>query len=298
MIDGWLFFSLLASVLFAATGLFDKFFVDTEIDDYIFGGTIYTIPLVLIMTAIGLVKSDIFYHSQSMMIGSIAGGLYFTILVLYLKGVSEEDVSRFIPSLSVNTVIIAIISALFLGEKLGVVVYLGILMTVVGAFLISLENPVSSLREFQSGKAVALALIIAGLQATRDILIEVASSNVEIWTVVLWMGIGGTALSTLTFLAFRREKIGQIKNHKEFIAVGGMRSLGYLSFMIAISLGSVTMASAVLKTNGMFVFFGATVLSLSGRMLDESKDRKIILQKFLASGMIVTGVTTIKLFAA
>lgn len=297
MIDGWLFFSLLASVLFAATGLFDKFFVDTEIDDYVFGGTIYTLPLVLVMTAIGLLKSDLFYHVSSMIIGSIAGGLYFTILVLYLKGVSEEDVSRFIPSLSVNTVIIAIISALFLGENLGLLVYLGILMTVAGAFLISLENPISSLREFQSGKAVGLALVIAGLQATRDILIKLASSNVEIWTIVLWMGIGGTFMSTLTLLTFRREKLQEIKEHKEFIAVGGMRSLGYLSFMIAISLGSVTMASAVLKTNGMFVFFGATLLSLSGRMLNESKDRRVILQKFLASGMIVTGVIIMEFFA-
>lgn len=297
MIDGWLFFSLLASVLFAATGLFDKFFVDTEIDDYVLGGTIYTLPLVLVMTAIGLLKSDLFYHSSSMIIGSIAGGLYFTILVLYLKGVSEEDVSRFIPSLSVNTVIIAIISTLFLGENLGLLVYLGILMTVAGAFLISLENPISSLREFQSGKAVGLALVIAGLQATRDILIKLASSNVEIWTIVLWMGIGGTFMSTLTLLTFRREKLQEIKEHKEFIAVGGMRSLGYLSFMIAISLGSVTMASAVLKTNGMFVFFGATLLSLSGRMLNESKDRRVILQKFLASGMIVTGVIIMEFFA-
>ena len=112
------------------------------------------------------------------------------------------------------------------------------------------------------------------------------------------MGIGGTILSTSTLLIFRKNKLGEISNHKQFIAVGSMRSLGYLSFMIAISLGSVTMSSAVLKTNGMFVFFGATLLSLSGKMLSESKDKKIILQKFLASGMIVTGVIVMELFSA
>jgi len=298
MIDGWLFFSLLASVLFALTGLFDKFFVDTEIDDYVFGGCIYSLPLLLVMTALGLYRSDLVYQSFSSTLGMIAGALYFIVLVFYLKGVSEEDVSRFIPSLSLNTVFIAVISALFLGEGLGLVVYLGILMTVAGAFLISLEDPLSSLDEFQSSKAVLLALGIAVLQAIRDIVIKLGSNQVEIWSMILWMGIGGTILASTTLLTQRKNKLYQIKDHKEFIAVGGMRSLGYLSFMIAISLGSVTLASAVLKTNGMFVFLGATALSLSGKMLHESKDKKIILQKFLASAMIISGVIIMKVFSA
>ena len=298
MIDGWLFFSLIASLLFAVTELFDKFFVDREIEDYIFGGIIYALPLVIVMTILGFVKSSLIYHFQSILFGSIAGGLYFTVLVLYLKGISQEDVSRFIPTLSLNTVFIAVISVFLLGESLGYFIYTGILMTVTGAFLISLENPLSSLKEFQSGKAVFLALGIAALQAIRDILIKTSSNNVEIWTIVLWMGIGGTFISFLNLIMFRKDRVGEIKDHKRFIGVGGIRSLGYLSFMIAISLGSVTMASAVLKTNGMFVFFGATILSISDRMLNESKERKVILQKFLASGIIVSGVIILELFSA
>lgn len=296
MLEGWIFFSLLASVFFAATGLFDKFFVDTEIDDYVFGGCIYSLPLLLIMTVIGLFKSDLAFSFPSMVFGMFAGGLYFIILVFYLKGVSKEDVSRFIPSLSLNTVFIAIISAIFLGESLGVIVYIGILLTVAGAFLISLENPLSSLKNFQSGKALFLALGIAVLQAVRDVVIKLGSNQVEIFTIILWMGIGGTVLSIAILLTLRRDKLSELKRHRRFIAVGGLRSLGYLSFMIAISLGSVTLASAVLKTNGIIVFFGATALSLSGKMIHESKNKKIIIQKFLASVMIIAGVVTIKFF--
>lgn len=298
MVEGWLLFSLLASMFFAATSLFDKFFVDKEVDDYVFAGSIYTLPLFLVMIGVGLFQSSFAFVLSSTFFGLLAGVLYFVVLVFYLKGVSEEDVSRFVPSLSLNTVFIAVISAVFLGESLGFVVYLGILMTVFGAFLISLENPVSSLKEFQSGKAVFLALGIAGLQSVRDVVIKLGSNQVEIWTIVLWMGIGGAVISSMSLLMFRRGRLNQVKDHERFIAVGGLRSLGYLSFMVAISLGSVTLASAVLKTNGMFVFLGATALSLSGKMIHESKDKKIILQKFLASAMIVTGVIIMKLFTS
>lgn len=296
MVEGWFFFSLLASVLFAITGLFDKFFVETEIEDYVFGGCIYALPLLLVMTVIGFFNSSIVFQSALTGLGLSAGVLYFVILIFYLKGVSEEDVSRFIPSLSINTVFIAVTSVLFLGESFGILVYLAILMTVTGAFLISLEDPVSSLQDFQSGKAVVLALGVAGLQAVRDVFIKLASNQTEIWAVVFWMGIGGTITSFSTLIALKRNKLHQLKDHKGFITVGGLRSLGYLSFMIAVSLGSVTLASAVLKTNGMFVFLGATALSFTGKMIHEDKDKKILLQKLIASGMIVAGVILIELF--
>ena len=298
MIEGWLFFSLLASLLFFFFFLFDKYFVDKEVDDYVFGGSIYTLPLFLVMLAIGFFKSGLVFDSLPVLTGVLAGGLYTVILIFYLKGVSEEDVSRFVPVLSLNTVLIAVISALFLGENLGIPVYGGIFLTVAGAYFISLENPISSLEQFQSSKAVLLAVGVAFIQALRDIIIEVGSSQAPIWSLVFWMGMGGTILSTTILFTLKRNKIKQVKEHRDFILVGGMRSLGYLSFMVAISLGSVTLASATLKTNGMFVFLGATLLSLRNKMLHESKDRKIILQKFLASAMIVAGIVVMKLFSA
>jgi uncharacterized membrane protein len=297
MIEGWLFFAILAALMFAVTEIFDKHFVDKDVKDYVGVGSVYSAPLFVIFTAIGLYRAGLNLNTETMLVGLFAGALYSINLMLYMKGVSEGEISRFIPLLSINTVFIAILSALFLGENLGLMAYIGAGMAVLGSFLISLESPLSSLNHFSSGKAVLMALSVAGIIAIRDVTIKFGSQEATLWPIILWMGPGGLLTSIIVLKISGRKGLGIIMENPRLVATGGLRSIAYIPYAVSISIGSATLASAALKLNGLFVFIAATALTYSGKMIHEQKNRRVILQKLIASLTIITGVVLMNLHA-
>lgn len=79
------------------------------------------------------------------------------------------------------------------------------------------------------------------------------------------------------------------------IGVGGLRSLGFLFYTVAISLGPAAKASAVLKLNSMLVFAGATVIGFfAPEFIEEDTGKRKVLQKLIASSFIILGVFLVR----
>lgn len=84
----------------------------------------------------------------------------------------------------------------------------------------------------------------------------------------------------------------------ELMTVSGLVSgIAQSSFFLAVSLGSVILVSTITKTRFLLIFFAATAISrLHPEIMHEPLDRKILVQKLLATLMIIIGVTLASIY--
>ncbi|MFB6242434.1 MAG: EamA family transporter [Candidatus Nanosalina sp.] len=185
----------------------------------------------------------------------------------------------------------------FLGEKFSIPVYLGILSTVIGSILISLENPLESLKSFESKKGLALAVAAAVLFASKDLVFKYLVSGGGFWSIIFWTGVGGMCYTVFSLLLERKHlESGFPKGSKHMTFIGTLNSLAYYVFAAALVYGPVWLASAVAKTSSLFVFAGSLFISkFHPDIIHEELDRGVILQKILATLLILGGVVAIQL---
>lgn len=293
----WFFFALLTGLIYAGVELFDKFVLDQEVSKASVSALVAKIPNFLIFAVIGLIQSDIVFSLSTFFIGFILALLYIISSYFYYVGISQEDVSRFIPTLSVNSVFVVLISFIFLGEKFGLTEYGGMLLTVTGAVFISMDNPKRGIHIFQSRKALAVGFMAAFLWAVRDVILKLGTGSIDIFQLLFWIGISGLILTALSsgFLYSRMEN-SELKGYKHLMLIGSLTAIGYLTFIKSLSLGPVSFASVVVKIDSALIFLGSLLVTkLHPEIIREKINRKVLIQKTFALLMIITGIVLIQL---
>lgn len=292
----WVLYAFGAAFFWSINIILDKYVVDHEIDD---PGLTTIFCCLSAFTVIGLAALTQGGNlSKLQPLHFLLGGLYTAALMAYYSGIGREDVSRFAPTLATDTIFILVLSSIFIGEKYTAPVYAGIFAVVLGAFLISLDDPVHSLKSFQSKTGVYLALAAAFVFGTRDVLFKIALTGTTYWTALLGMSVGGLASISL-LAAWKRKKFAENSNKgfEHLLGIGVLMALGYISFIAAINTGPVSLASAVVKSQNLIIFASAVLLSeIRPEIVDEKLERSTLIQKFLATGLIIAGLLLIQFY--
>lgn len=292
----WILYAFSAAIFWSINIILDKYVVDHEINDPGLTTIFCGLSAFTVIGIAALTQGGDFSKLQP--VHFLLGGLYTLALTAYYSGIGREDVSRFAPTLATDTIFILILSSIFIGEKFTVPVYTGIFSVVLGAFLISLDDPVHSLKSFQSKKGVYLALVAAFIFGTRDVLFKIVLSGTSYWTALLGMSIGGL-ISTAILTVWKRKKFARSsdKGFEHLLAIGLFMALGYLSFIAAITTGPVSLASAVVKSQNLIIFASAVLLSkFRPEIVDEKIEKTTLIQKLLATGLIVIGLLLIQFY--
>lgn len=288
----FLILSVAAALLFATATILAKHFLDLGINDYLFVGPIYCWPFFSAFILLGLYMGGISLSLSLILPAVLAGCLYGVVLIYYLKGLGSEEASRFIPVLSFNTIFLAILSFIFLGESFSQTEYIGMALAVIGAILISVED-INHVKQLHSKAGTMIAISIAILQAFRDLIVDFVTQTVPIWPTLFWMGVGGFILSFGVLLTKRKSEIRaeNLINKRNMIFVGSVQALAYVLYATAISIGTAAEASAIIRLNPMFVFIGATALAfIAPNFIEEEKNWSKIIQKLIAATIIILGV--------
>lgn len=296
---GWFFFAVLAGVIYGAVELFDKFVFDHEVSRGSVSALLAKIPNFIVFATAGFfVQPGFDFSPVSFGIGVALAPLYLFSSYLYYVGIGLEDVSRFIPTLSVSSVFTVIISFVFLSERFTVGEYAGIMLTIAGAVLISMERPRRGIHIFQSKEALGLGFLAAFLWAVRDVVLKIGTSSIDIFQILFWIGINGLVLCLVTAVFLYSKLDGEeLKGYEHLLMIGFLTSAGYLSFIKSLSLGPVSLASVIVKIDAALVFVGSIIITeLHPEMIRESLEWHVLLQKAVALAMIVGGVAVIQLF--
>ena len=291
----WIIFSLLAAFCRATINIVDKYVLTKWIKN----------PLIPVMMIgiIGLAASFIIYFFRgfaplsnfNVFLSLVAGLLYILTAVFYFKALKEEEASRIVPLSSLSPLFILIFAGIFLGEVFTPLKYLGIILLITGAILISSR----SLLKITFSSAFGWMLLAVITASVVAVLTKYILNFTDYWTVFAWTRVGtAIGVAPIIFLYFPELKsITRQYGKKVIIVMSANETLNLFAVLfitIAMSIGYVTLVRALSSVSPLFVLFIAVMLSrFYPLILKEEIGRAVVLQKVLAIVLMLIGTTLI-----
>jgi len=296
----WVFAAIVSAIGFAGVGILDKIVIEKHSPStrtfMIFAGALQLPGSLIPIAFVGFDS----YSTLHILIACSSGLLTGISLQFMFMALRNQDASVVASVYQTAPVFVAIIAVIFLKENLTIWQWLAILVTVLGAVLISLKRTgagTASVGVWFFVMIVASVFFGAGLSLTK-----VALDEMSFWNVFAYRGIGTAIPLMLLPITAKtaKETIMFIKNVKGLSIIifsEGVLAFGALWFStVAIDKGPVSLATAVMSTRPLFTVLLAALLSLTYiRILAEPLDRDSLIQRSFAVIMIVVGVSGISL---
>jgi len=212
----------------------------------------------------------------------------------YSKALLVEEISRITPLFQFIPIFVVLLSAIFLNEILSAQRYLGIAVILIASILISY-------RSSKSGRSISSALKLmipfSVVLAVHSILEKFLLSYMEYWSVFFWNILGAFCgiLFLLTFSKPRRElteTVSSVGRRTYFVVFlgEGIYFAGTISWLIAASMGYVSLVSAFAGLQHFFVFIYVMLSSLFiPQLLKEETTRAVIALKISAIALMIVG---------
>ena len=299
----WVLLSLGSTLVFAVISALDKILIARFTPNprtfiVMVGLTQFILALVILpwVEWTGYTRQDVVLALVS---GLASGG--YLVLMFWVMG--TQDVSRVVPVTSTYPIFVAVLAVVLLGEQIGLLAWVGILVTVAGAALMSL-GPTARARDRGRGQVLAFfLLILASLGfGLSQVFSKMVADDMDIWTLFFWRALGnGAACVAFTI---RPSGVGDLVNTlRRPASVGlilfteGALVFVALAFLLeAIYSGPVSLVSTVMATRPLFVFALGIVLSIGvSNVLNEPLEKRILAIKTLSIAMTVGGVAAVTL---
>lgn len=216
----------------------------------------------------------------------IAGFLYGTGCYVYYSIMSKEDASHAIGLTYLYPLIVAIFSFLFLSEKLSLIQYIGVAITIIGATLLSVR-----LNELKLKTTIfALSFFILSI-AFLEIAVKVASDTISPWngSAITFIAFGATVLFGLFSKRVREDAKSEWRNAKLTSITESLNFTGNLFLYFAMTSLPATVVSSICATQPVFVLlFEKLAHKKFGSMArDEEFGKKLISITFIVLGIVL-----------
>ena len=217
-----------------------------------------------------------------------------------LNSLRKSEVSRVIPVISSAPIFVALLSIPLLGEMLSLWQWFAIVITVVGAVLISLQMDGGG-RKARLQKSFFILLFVALMLAVASIGFKYALEKISFWN--MW-GINGISIATVILIySMRKKNILELRNLNQrtrnilIIVVDVCLGItaGILGFR-ALEIGHVALVNALLNVRPAFVFIFSLVLSaFFPTVINDRLNKRTALIKFIAVALMTAGIVIISL---
>lgn len=304
MID-WAAIALASAACFGMISVVDKILLTK----YIPSAITYSFLLGLFQTCFGVVTlllvvvSGTWDDGAPLFAGFLAGVLWGVGVIILFYVLQREEVSRAIPVHQTSPVFTAVLAVIFLGERLTSLHWMAILITVTGAVLISISRH-GVYQRFVIRRSFLFLLLGSAITAGAFVLSKVALEDMSVWQTFSLRAFGMGAAFLGVSIPFRRRVINELpiflRNRSGvslFLTMELFLAPGTILLTLwAVSLGDVSLVSALAATRPMFVFVYSLILSAGfWGVLEEPLTRETLTLKVVAIAMIVAGTGAISL---
>lgn len=284
----WIFLCVLSAFLFALNHIVSKEFSQRET-------TTEFLPLLYLFAFVILLPFA--SYLQPLGVGLFSKILLFTIFgtlgtFCLFYAYSKTDISSTSPLLNLSPVILFITSFFLLGEKASITDYAGVLLIVVGGYLISLKHLKDIFHPFTSIplRYFFLVLLTLVLWSFSAPIAKMTLQSINVYSFIFYSMLFGAVLwFAIEGVLKRRDFFIGVKNHWKLAVYGAFFYLGAeLTFFLALSIPEVfvSLAIPIRRTSSLFIVLAG------GHFFHENKIR----QKALACLVMLAGVFVIALF--
>jgi len=285
----WLYLVIGTIILWAVVNLFDKYIISHELRDPVLVTTIFGLTSCLLFVGFALFAGGDLFAAPLVAFVTALGGLGYTIATFcYYRAMKGEEVSRFVPVLATEPLIISVAAYFLFAEKLAWINYLGILIAVAGAILISHHKSTNKAAERTMHLAILGALVFF---SARNLIFKYATGEIDFGATLFWFGIG-EAILPLVFMLFHHPHLAAKARlgAKHLVGTAVINEAATLLFAKAITLGPVSLVTGMLATKPLLVFALATFMSFfHPKFIRETHSRAVLVQKCTAIVLIVVG---------
>ncbi len=288
----WFVFALLSPMMFGMCNILDKYVLTKKIRNP------FSYNILCVALSIFPVLLLAFYLRLSLDLSAILaifyGFVFAFLFVIYNKALMSEEASRIISMMRISPVFVLTLSFFFLNEILNYQKYLGVILLVSSAILVSYRK---SMNKSYLSRGIVLILIFSFSNACMSIVLKVALGNIDYWSFFLWNLVGNLAgcFSSILLPSIRKNLIWNVSviDRKTWVAVlfsDVFAWAGTLFYFLATSIGNVSLVSAVGSIQPLIVFsLALTITMYRPEFLKEEINRSYVLFKALAVVFIFVG---------
>ncbi len=164
--------AILSPFFFALTNVWDKYIVVHRVKNALSYAVIDGLTIFVYSIILSVFVSWAGVSLNALLIPAVIGVLYGASTLAYYYVIQKEDVTHFIGLLYVYPILVAFMSFLFLNEVIPLVGYIGMILTVSGAVLMT-----TRIKKFNSKVFLYLAVMVV-LSAVGEFLVKVSTSHV------------------------------------------------------------------------------------------------------------------------
>ncbi len=222
-------------------------------------------------------------------------------VTIMLYTLRTEEVSRVIPVFHIYPVFVAIMAAPLLGETLGYLQWLAIIIVVAGAVMVSAKRNQGGLTIWP-GK---LFLLLSGaglLMAIADVASKYALADISFWN-MYW--VSAFCMSGIFLLISLRpqvlKELGDMRRRSSSMGLLALNETlavtGIILIFWAMENGPVSLVYTITGSRPIFVLVFALILSRfrSGFLLEGQSGKGTLLLRLISTAMIVAGIAIIYL---
>lgn len=290
----WFIFAIIAPMLWGITNIIDKYFLTKLIKNpfsyqilTLLTDTLVLLPLILFTK----ISFSYPWYLWSIIMGIIIG----LVPVLYNKAMMLEEASRVVPMFYLNPIFVLPLAYVFLNETLSFQKYVGVFLLVISAVLVSYKK---LKRKFGISPALVYILIFSLVWAGCEVSTKYIFSFIDYFSFLFWTVIGALfgGLILLFIPKIRNDFIvdmHKVNKKKVFFwrfTTVAIYYTGVVSIYIAISIGLISLVSAIPSLQPLFVLIYTLLLSsFMPKILSEKSDKLIIFTKILSIILIFVG---------
>jgi len=291
----WFVLALTASVLWAGTDVIDKYILTGHLGNpfsYQLLFLLTEIPIPFLLLALTPVSFLFPWSALSM----LAGLIIFSSFLFYYKAMTVEEASRVVSLLYVGPIFVLPLAFVFLGESLGLSQYLGVVLLVLSAILVSYRK-IGGKKSSVISPALGFMLAFDLVHAGYEILAKYILIFIDYWCFLFWWLTGGLVGGFLLFCfpRVRRNFLSDLRTIRK--SVFFWRSIctclffvGVISYYAAVSIESISLVIAVPSVEPFFLLLLIVSLSyIMPEIIEEEMSRRAIILKMSAIFLVVLG---------
>jgi uncharacterized membrane protein len=266
MTNIWILIAIFSAVSISLVNILDSHFITRRFRDF----ATYMLPVSVCVLGFGLAVFILNplpegLATTPLAVAILSGLLRSVSVTITLRTMSTEEVSRIIPVVYSYPIFVAIMAATLLGEELLLLDWVAIFAVVCGAIMVSLKY--NGGRAIYMGRSfwhlVLASILLAGADITAKYAIGYVSSWNMFWISSFCMGTMFLAIG-LRPRVFRElvRLTGKVRTFGLLLFTESLAMVAAMALFLAISLGPVSLVSAIVASRPIFVLLFAFLFSL------------------------------------